>query len=168
MEGERVSADSNTIFFGQVDEAVLQVLNATPASGSTELAVSGQKDQLVEALAKLEQSSAEINEDWAEENRLVDLFPLRRNHSNRARFLAKFGDEGCGSGVGEDPIDKTHPSKKDLSDRVSWNHFRLARYSSGISIATCGLFRTSLLGSKGVIPLLRSRVNQVDWAVAVP
>ncbi|MHB8502380.1 MAG: hypothetical protein ACYDCG_17405 [Candidatus Acidiferrales bacterium] len=75
--------------------------------------------------------------DW------VDLFPLRRGPSNGARFLAKFGDAGCGSGVAvsyyayewnpenfgnlaefikvegagsqEDPIDKTHPSKKDLS-----------------------------------------------------
>lgn len=32
--------------------------------------------------------------DW------VDLFPLRRGPSKRARFLAKFGDAGCGSGVG--------------------------------------------------------------------
>jgi hypothetical protein len=73
----------------------------------------------------------------------VDLFPLQRGPSNRARFLAKIGDAGCGSGVGvsyyayewnpenfgeiaefiklegavsqEDLIDKTHPSKKDLS-----------------------------------------------------
>ncbi len=73
----------------------------------------------------------------------LDLFPLRRGQSHRARFLAKFEAVGCGSGVGvsyyayewdpdnpreiteflklegsvsqEDPVDKTHPSKKDLS-----------------------------------------------------
>ena len=75
--------------------------------------------------------------DW------LDLFPLQRGPSKRARFLAKFGSAGCGSGVGvsyyayewnpenfgdlaeiiklegavsqEDPVDKAHPSKKDLS-----------------------------------------------------
>jgi len=30
----------------------------------------------------------------------VSLFPLRRGHSNRVRFLAKFDRSGCGSGVG--------------------------------------------------------------------
>jgi hypothetical protein len=73
----------------------------------------------------------------------LDLFPLHRSHSNKARFLAKFVTAGCGSGVGisfyayewspdewgelneviklqgavtqEDPIDKNHPSKNGLS-----------------------------------------------------
>ncbi len=75
--------------------------------------------------------------DW------VDLFSLQRGPSKRARFLAKFGGAGCGSGVGmsyyayewdpknfgdltefiklegaasqEEPVDKGRPSKKDLS-----------------------------------------------------
>jgi hypothetical protein len=75
--------------------------------------------------------------DW------VDLFPLWRGASNRARFLANFGDAGCGSGVGvfyyayewnpedfgnltefiklegaasqEEPTDESDPGKEDLS-----------------------------------------------------
>jgi hypothetical protein len=73
----------------------------------------------------------------------VDLFPLQRSRSNRARFLAKFGSAGCGSSVGisyyayewrpegtgdlsemikqegavsqEEPVDERRSSKKDLS-----------------------------------------------------
>jgi hypothetical protein len=75
--------------------------------------------------------------DW------LDLFSLQRGPSKKARFLAKFGAAGCGSGVGvsyyayewspenfgdlaeiiklegavsqEDPLDNAHPSQNDLS-----------------------------------------------------
>ena len=39
------------------------------------------------------------------------------------------------------------------SGLLARNSFRVARHPSGISIATCGLFRTSLLGSKGTSPI---------------
>lgn len=187
--------------FEQADKAVLQGLNESGDSAKSP--VVGQKERAIKALTRLEQSSAEINKDWQEENRFhfevldiapalvvkmtyrnratfsvfgipqfsddhrpnaawrtigaaddgrfepragydwVDLFPLRRGPSNRARFLAKFGAAGCGSGVGvsyyayewnpedfgdltefikqegavsqEEPVDPNHPSKKDLS-----------------------------------------------------
>jgi len=187
--------------FEQADKAVLQGLNESGDSAKSP--VVGQKERAIKALTRLEQSSAEINKDWQEENRFhfevldiapalvvkmtyrnratfsvfgipqfsddhrsnaawrtigaaddgrfepragydwVDLFPLRRGPSNRARFLAKFGAAGCGSGVGvsyyfyewnpedfgdlteiikqegavsqEEPVDANHPSKKDLS-----------------------------------------------------
>lgn len=183
--------------FERADKEVLRALNEENPSASQ------QKDRAIRVLTTLEHASAEINKDWADENRFhfevldvppalvarmayrnratftvfgipelatdqkhnaawqkvsaadagrsepragydwLDIFRLRRGPSHKARFLAKFGDAGCGSGVGvsyyvyewnpgnfgelaeiiklegavsqEEPVDKNHPSKKDLS-----------------------------------------------------
>lgn len=189
--------------FEQADQTVLRDLKEAESGDSARSPASGQKDRAIKALIKLEHSSAEINKDWAEENRFhfevldipptlvvkmtyrnratftvfgvpqlsddrkpntawkpiyatdegrfeprsgydsVDLFPLWRSDSKKARFLTKFGAAGCGSGIGvsyyayewnpenfgdltefiklegavsqEEPVDKSQVSKKDLS-----------------------------------------------------
>jgi hypothetical protein len=79
--------------FEEADEAVLKILNAVPANGSSNVAVSGQKDRAVEALTKLERSSAGINKDWPDENRfhfeVLDIPPalaVKMTYRNRTTF----------------------------------------------------------------------------------
>ncbi len=158
--------------FDQADKALVQELNETSngalgetlaraksgPSGSPNVVGGGPRARAMEAVAKLEHLSAEINRSWPEEKRLhfealdlppalvvkmtyrnratfsffampqrdayakptklwqavgalddhrvgpaqgyedLTVFPLRRGPSRRARFLAKFGVAGCGSG----------------------------------------------------------------------